>query len=185
MKRRGVARLIAALAVCAISACATAPDEPPPTAAQESAAKPAPRPAEPQAVTPGRAIEKPESSAAAETPQAPAGAPAQRSVYFDFDRFDIKDEYRALIEANARYLRDNANARAAIQGHADERGSREYNIGLGQRRAESVMKALVLLGARENQLEAVSFGEEKPVCTEPREDCWQRNRRAEIVHGAR
>ena len=126
-----------------------------------------------------------------------AGVLARGQVVFEQsfteDRVKFRTDSYELDQKAQEALTEFANRAKAldtqyfieIQGHTDDTGSSRYNDELGQRRAESVIKALVLLGARENQLEAVSFGEEKPVCTEPREDCWQRNRRAEIVPGAR
>ena len=107
---------------------------------------------------------------------------SKRSIYFEFDKFDIKDEYRPIVEAHVKYLRDNPGTRALIQGNADERGSREYNVGLGQRRSDSVKKMMTLLGARESQIESVSLGEEKPSCAEHSEDCWAKNRRADVLY---
>ena len=107
-----------------------------------------------------------------------------RSIYFDYDRFEIKDQYRPVVEDHARYLRENPGAKMLIQGNADERGSREYNVGLGQRRSDSVRKMLMLLGAREAQIESVSLGEEKPVCSEHSEDCWAKNRRGDILYNS-
>ena len=108
------------------------------------------------------------------------GVPSQRSIYYDYDRFEIKGEYRRIVEAHAKYLRENPGARMTIQGNADERGSREYNLGLGQRRSENVKQALLLLGASESQIEPVSLGEEKPACTDHAENCWSKNRRGDI-----
>jgi peptidoglycan-associated lipoprotein len=107
---------------------------------------------------------------------------SKRSVYFDYDKFDIRDEYRKLVEAHAKFLKDNPSAKMLIQGNADERGSREYNVGLGQRRSDAVKKLLTLLGAREDQIESVSLGEEKPVCTAATEDCWAKNRRGDMLY---
>ena len=103
-------------------------------------------------------------------------------IYFDYDSFVIKAESQTLIEAHARYLRADKNRRIAIEGHADERGGREYNLALGQKRAESVRKALGLLGVSDNQLEAVSFGKEKPSDPGHDEAAWAKNRRAEIAY---
>jgi len=108
------------------------------------------------------------------------GVPSLRTIYYDYDRFEIKDEYRRLVEAHATYLRENPSARMMIQGNADERGSREYNVGLGQRRSEGLKRALLLLGAKESQVESVSLGEEKPACTDHAENCWWKNRRGDI-----
>ncbi len=107
---------------------------------------------------------------------------SKRRLLFDYDSSAIRDEYRAVLEAHARFMMGNKEARAILQGHADERGSREYNLALGQRRAESVLKALNLLGVPEQQMEAVSFGEEKPVVEGHDEDAWQQNRRTEVLY---
>ena len=107
---------------------------------------------------------------------------SKRTVYFDFDSFVIKEEFKPLIQAHAKFLGETKDARVTLQGNADERGSREYNLALGQKRAESVKKAMQVLGVQEIQIEAVSFGEEKPVCTDPSEDCWARNRRSDMVY---
>ena len=106
----------------------------------------------------------------------------KRSIYFDYDQFVIKDEYRALIEAHAKYLQANKGARATLQGNTDERGTREYNIALGQKRADAVKKLMVLLGASEVQIETVSFGKEKPRREGHDEASWAENRRVDIVH---
>jgi peptidoglycan-associated lipoprotein len=107
---------------------------------------------------------------------------SKRTVYFDYDSFVIKEEFKPLIQAHAKFLNENKDARVTLQGNADERGSREYNLALGQKRAESVKKAMQVLGVQEIQIEAVSFGEEKPNCTDSAEDCWARNRRTDIVY---
>ena len=117
-------------------------------------------------------------------PQAPAtkiGAPGKNSVYFDYDKDDIKPEFRSVLEQHAQYLRANPAARGRIEGNADERGSREYNLALGQRRAEAVMTNLKLLGIPESRLEAVSYGEEKPRRTGHEEGSWAENRRGDLV----
>jgi len=106
----------------------------------------------------------------------------ERSIYFDFDKSFIKDQYRPVAQANGQYLVDNSSARVTIQGNCDERGSREYNLGLGQRRAESVKRALMALGASASHIETISFGKEKPRCTEHNETCWSQNRRSDIVY---
>jgi peptidoglycan-associated lipoprotein len=107
-------------------------------------------------------------------------AAGQRAVYFDFDSFVIKPESQPLIEAHARYLKANKTRKAALEGHADERGGREYNLALGQKRAEAVRRALGLLGVADNQLEAVSFGKEKPAVQGSDEAAWAKNRRVEF-----
>ena len=110
----------------------------------------------------------------------PKGVLAKRSVYFDFDSYVIKAEYQGVIEAHAKYLRDHKARKVSVEGNADERGSREYNVALGQKRAEAVKKALVQAGAAESQLEAVSFGEEKPRATGHDEAAWAENRRGDL-----
>jgi peptidoglycan-associated lipoprotein len=107
---------------------------------------------------------------------------SKRSVYFDFDSYVVKDEYRSLVQAHAQYLRDNSNARVLLQGNTDDRGSREYNLALGQRRADAVKHAMTLSGARESQIESVSLGEEKPRGTGHDESSWAENRRTDIRH---
>jgi len=108
-------------------------------------------------------------------------ASARRSVYYEFDGYEVKPEYRGLVEEHAKYLRQNPQARITIEGNADERGSREYNVALGQRRAESVMKMMRVLGAAESQIEAVSFGEEKPRAQAHDDAAWAENRRSDFV----
>ena len=107
---------------------------------------------------------------------------SKRSVFFDYDSYVVKDEYRALVDAHAKYLQANRGAKVTMQGHTDERGTREYNIALGQRRADAVKKMMLLLGATEMQIETVSFGEEKPRNPASGEAAWADNRRVEIVH---
>jgi peptidoglycan-associated lipoprotein len=105
----------------------------------------------------------------------------KRSVYYEFDKYDVKPEYRALIQSHAAWLKANPQARITIEGNADEQGSREYNVALGQRRAESVVKMLVLLGAKPEQIEAVSWGEEKPRASGHDEKSWSENRRSDFA----
>ena len=112
----------------------------------------------------------------------PASILSRRSIFYDLDQYDIKDQYKYLVEAHARYLRDNPKAKMLIQGNTDERGSREYNIGLGQRRSDGVKKTLLLLGAKEEQLESVSLGEEKPRAEGHDEAAWSQNRRSDILY---
>ena len=115
-------------------------------------------------------------------PGAATGRPSPNLVYFDYDSFAVKPEFAALIEMHAKYLLADRTRRAAVEGHTDERGGREYNLALGQRRAEAVRRALGLLGVQDAQIEAVSFGKEKPAIQGLSEDAMARNRRAEIVY---
>lgn len=103
-------------------------------------------------------------------------------VYFDYDSNDIKPEFQPLLESHARFLRANAQRRVVVEGHTDERGGREYNLALGQRRSDAVRRALGLLGVPDNQVEAVSFGKEKPANPGSDEAAYAKNRRAEIAY---
>lgn len=105
-----------------------------------------------------------------------------RVVYFDYDSFVIRPEFQSVIESHAKYIRSDKNRKVSIEGHTDERGGREYNLALGQKRAEAVRKALTLLGVADAQLEAVSFGKEKPAVTGSTEAAMEKNRRAEISY---
>ncbi len=113
----------------------------------------------------------------------PASPLSKRSVHFDFDSFVVKDEYRPMLEAHAGYLKSKGDARVILQGHADERGSREYNLALGQKRAEAVRKVLGVMGVSDAQMEAVSFGEEKPRNAGSTEEAYAENRRTDVVYG--
>jgi len=112
----------------------------------------------------------------------PASPLSKRSIFFDYDQFVIKDQYRPLVESHAKYLQANRNARITIQGNTDERGTREYNIALGQKRADALKKLMLLLGASEPQIETVSFGKEKPRREGHDEVSWAENRRDDIVY---
>jgi len=112
----------------------------------------------------------------------PRSVLSKRSVYFDYDRYDVKDEYKPLVEAHAKYLAGNKSARMTIQGNCDERGSREYNIALGQRRADNAKRMMLLYGATDSQVETVSFGKEKPKNGGHDEGAWAENRRDDLVY---
>ena len=111
-----------------------------------------------------------------------AGMPARLVIYFDFDRSDIKPEFTDVVASHARYLARNASIRVRLEGHTDERGSREYNVGLGERRAQAVRRALLLQGVAEAQVTTVSYGEEKPAAAGSSEDAWAKNRRVEFAY---
>ena len=166
----------AALCACASEEVKKEAPAPAPVAAARPApapaAKPAPAPAAPQAP---RAVQ-------ASKPAPVAAMPEKRSVYYDFDESVIKSEFRPIVEANAKYLTDNRAEQITVEGNCDERGSREYNIALGQRRADSVKSMLKLLGVPESRIETVSFGEEKPVAQGHDEASWWQNRRSDVVY---
>lgn len=107
-------------------------------------------------------------------------APTQRVVYFDFDSFVIRDEFKGLLDSHAKVLVRDGNKRLVVEGHTDDRGGREYNLALGQKRAEAVLRSLTLLGVSDRQVEAVSFGEERPASAGADEASWAKNRRAEL-----
>lgn len=152
-----------------------------PAGAKGSDGKPTGAAGQPGAGGPSGAAGAP-TGAAMLDPKNPASPLAQRRILFDYDSAAIRDEYRSLLESHAQYMKKEKSAKAILQGHADERGSREYNLALGQRRAESVYKALNLLGVPDAQIEAVSLGEEKPVAEGHDEEAWKQNRRTEILY---
>ena len=174
----------AAALVAVFAACSTTPDDQKPGASVERRGAAAPAPG----VTPGGRKTPPTVDLTARgKDQAsmlkdPASPLSKRQIFFEYDKFDIKDEYKPIVEAHAKYLRENPGAKMLIQGNADERGSREYNVGLGQRRSDTVKRALILLGARESQIESVSLGEEKPMCADHAEGCWAKNRRDDMLY---
>ena len=183
---RAISFPLIACSLLLVGACATTSDEQKPGAAAPvegskpgAAAKPQAVPSKPIARVDATA--KPGASAFAALKD-PNSILSKRSVFFDYDKFEIKEEYRSLIQAHARFLRDNPSAKMLIQGNADDRGSREYNVGLGQRRSDSVKKMLTLMGARDDQIESVSLGEEKPICNDSSEGCWSKNRRGDMLY---
>ncbi len=109
----------------------------------------------------------------------------QRVVYFDLDQDTLRPEFQSAMACHAKYLRDRPSSRMTLEGNADERGSREYNIGLGERRGNAVSSALQANGGSGSQVSVVSYGEERPTCTASSEDCWAKNRRVEIVYTAK
>ena len=109
----------------------------------------------------------------------------QRVVYFDFDMSEIRPEAQAILACHGKYLTDRPSAAMTLEGHADERGTREYNLGLGERRGNAVSSALQANGGSASQLNVVSYGEERPTCADSSEDCWGKNRRVEIVYTAK
>ena len=109
----------------------------------------------------------------------------QRTVYFDLDQDALKPEFQAIVNCHAKYLRDRPSSRMTLDGHADERGSRDYNMALGERRGNAVSSAMQAAGGSGSQLTVNSYGEEKPVCTDSGEGCWSKNRRVEISYSAR
>lgn len=149
------------------------------------------KPEGPAASAPAAAAQKPAVSRPAPAP-APSSLEAKRrgeapkegplkEIYFDFDKYDLRPEARDVLKANANWLKANASARVEIEGHCDERGTNEYNLALGAKRAQAAKDYLVTLGISKNRLSTISYGEELPVCKEQSEGCWQKNRRARFV----
>ena len=112
----------------------------------------------------------------------PNGPLAKRIIYFDYDSSDIKPEFRSVIEAHAQYLANNPKVVLSLEGHTDERGSREYNLALGERRAQAVKEQMTVLGALPGQIRTISYGEERPVADGHNEAAWSQNRRVELVY---
>jgi len=132
----------------------------------------------------GEALEGGEAQAVHPLDQ-PDSLLSKRVVYFDFDSAQVKEEYRPIVEAHAKYLATHPSAHVVLEGHADERGTREYNMALGERRANAVKKLMVLMGADPDQIDVVSYGEERPAVLGHDESAWSKNRRVEIVYKRR
>ncbi len=171
------ATLLALVSAALLSACSSQPPAPEQRAASVEDRKPnSGVGADAKPVQDGF---DPNSLAALKDPRSPL---SKREIFFDYDSYVIKDEYRPLVAAHAKFLASNPKMKVLIQGNADERGSREYNLALGQKRAEALKKNLATLNVKEDQLEAVSLGEEKPRCTESTDECWAQNRRDDILY---
>jgi peptidoglycan-associated lipoprotein len=168
------------------AACSSEPTkEPPKPVVSEARQKVAPVPPAPQPENKPttKAVEKP--SIAVHPLDDSKGALSKRSVYYAYDGWKIEDQYKALLQAHARYLTERRGAKVRVEGNCDERGSREYNLALGQRRADSVKSALEVLGVQGGQIETVSWGKEKPKATGHDEAAWAENRRSDIVYERR
>ena len=176
-----------AVAGCAKRPATTAAEAPAPSAPAPSvpSAAPAPEPTSPS--TPA-----PPPSGATTTAPAPSGtarpAPAEfaavadlNDIHFDFDKYDIRSADAKILDANAAWLKTNANHLVLIEGHCDQRGTNEYNLALGERRAKSTMNYLVSQGVQASRITIISYGEERPLCTEANETCWAKNRRAHFL----
>jgi len=167
--------LFSALALALLYGCASTPiDE-----AQPGASTPGQTPS-PGAPVTTRPVQPP--AALGGPLMDPGSALSKRSVFYELDKSDIKDEYRPILQAHGKYLAERRGTKMLVQGNCDERGSREYNIALGQRRAEGVKRMLMLMGASESQVESVSLGEEKPRCGDHGEGCWSQNRRSDMLY---
>jgi peptidoglycan-associated lipoprotein len=168
----------AGLAGCGSKPVAQAPAPAAAPAAPSPALAPTPAPQ-----SESRPVARVEAPAAPLDPLSdPNGALAKRSVFFDFDSYLVRPEFNPLLVAHGEYLAGTTGRRIVIEGNTDERGSHEYNLALGQRRAEAVRERLRLLGVKDTQMEAVSYGEERPRAQGPGETAWAENRRADVVY---
>jgi len=172
--------LLALFIAVVISACKTTAPEPTTTATDTA---PKPKPVVKEVTT--QAAPDPRDYTDARNFDNPESLLSKRVIYFDFDKSQVKAQYRGIIAAHAAYVAAHRSARVTLEGHADERGTREYNLGLGERRGNAVSGLISAGGGMGNQLDTVSYGEERPVCRVSAESCWQKNRRVEIVYTAR
>lgn len=174
--------LLGVLVACSLlAACSSTPVNESPAASRPAATTGSPGPTSPAAhpsATPSSTV----TTVVLPHKDPKSAISTQRSVYFDFDDFAVKTEFHSVIERHGKYLQTNPVLAIRLEGHADERGSAEYNLSLGQKRAEAVQRALKLYGVKESQMEAVSFGEERPRATEGAESAWAQNRRADIAY---
>lgn len=169
-------RLTLALIIAlALAACKSTPEEVP--------AEPEPVDETPQVET--QAAPDPRDYTDSRNFDNPESLLSKRVIYFDFDKSTIRPEFRGIVQAHAAYLASSGTARMTLEGHADERGTREYNLGLGERRGNAVSGLMSAQGGRGNQLTVVSYGEERPTCRVSDDECWGMNRRVEIVYTAK
>jgi peptidoglycan-associated lipoprotein len=185
-EERSMVKIIAGLLIAGVlGACSSTPSKEQEGAqVEDRAAATAPAPVEPAKPDTGAVTSKPiDTGAVAMDPlKDPGNILSKRSVYFDFDSNAVKEEFRPMVSAHAKYLGQNRSTRVRIEGNTDERGSREYNLALGQRRADAVKQMMQVLGASPGQIETVSFGEEKPRMQGSDEKAWAENRRADIKY---
>jgi peptidoglycan-associated lipoprotein len=173
--------LFAALVAVAVAGCSSTPTTAP--VDDKSAAATTPTTATPGTSTTGTTTAGVTGTSTGMNPlKDPNNILFKRSVYFEYDSFTVADQYKPVIEAHAKYLGANRAAKITLQGHADERGSREYNIALGQKRADAVKRTMTLLGVQEVIVETVSFGKEKPKNMGHDEAAWAENRRVDIIY---
>ena len=163
-----------ASAAALLAACSS-PTKLTETTVQEKSTEPAPVQADTREI-------KPVETGTVDPLNDPKGVLANRSVYFDYDSFVVRDDGRPVVENHSAYLNKNTQRKVLIQGNTDERGGTEYNLALGQKRAEAVRRSMAALGVAESQMEAVSLGEEKPKAQGSTEEAWAENRRADIVY---
>jgi peptidoglycan-associated lipoprotein len=171
MKKLAVSSLLASLLVVLLPGCSTTTEKEQ-IKAPVTERQPPPPPPAPQAVAP----------VTVDPLTDPNSILSKRSVYFDFDSSLVKEEFKPLVMAHAKHLADHPGTKMTVQGNTDERGSAEYNLALGQRRADAVKKAMTVLGAGDRQIDTISFGKEKPRASGHDEDAWAQNRRDDIIY---
>jgi peptidoglycan-associated lipoprotein len=167
---------LAVVIALSLAACKTAPKAEPETQ---------PEPEAPSTGVDTRGAPDPRDYSDARNFDNPESLLSKRVIYFDFDKSTVRPEFRGIVSAHAAYAAAHSTARVTLEGHADERGTREYNLGLGERRGNAVSGLMSAQGAMGNQLAVVSYGEERPTCRVSDEECWSLNRRVEIVYTAR
>jgi peptidoglycan-associated lipoprotein len=172
---KSLAFIVTSAALLAACSSPVKLDPPPVVERTPEPAKPAPPMADTRAITPVQ-------TTPVDPLNDPKGVLAKRSVYFDFDSYVVRDDAKAIVDNHSAYLNKNKSRKVLIQGNTDERGGTEYNLALGQKRAEAVRKSMSSLGVAESQMEAVSLGKEKPKATGSDEAAWAENRRADIVY---
>jgi len=171
---------LAAFAGCAKRPATTAASAPAPTGAATTTGGTGAAVTPPPAATPPPAPPT-AAPAARPSPKEFTAIPELKPIYFDFDKYDIRPADAKVLDANATWLKSNAQQLVLIEGHCDERGTNEYNLALGERRAKSTMNYLVSQGVQASRITIISYGEERPVCTQHNEECWSKNRRAQFL----
>ena len=190
--------LVIALAGCAKRPATTAATAPAPTGTGTATTGPSAmqpsQPSQPSTATPPSTMQPTQPAQPAQPATTPSARPQPleftanpnlRDVFFDFDKYDIRPEDARTLDANANWLKSNPNQLVLIEGHCDERGTNEYNLALGERRAKAAMNYLVSQGVQASRITIISYGEERPTCTEKNESCWAKNRRAHFLVKAR
>jgi peptidoglycan-associated lipoprotein len=170
--------LLTSIALAVLASCSSTKPTPAPQAAVET-------PVQPSADLSGKAAQTAVAKVVVNPFDDPSSPLSKKSIFFEFDKYTISQGDSVIVTAHAKYMAGNKAAKVRLEGNADERGGREYNLALGQKRADAVKKALELVGASEANIEAVSFGKEKPVDYSHNEDAWAKNRRVDIKYTAR
>jgi peptidoglycan-associated lipoprotein len=178
MKRFWVLFALVAFISFGCQKAATKPEAQQPSAEQKESAQKTPEKVTEQKIASGKeSVESQEQAARALEEK----EGMFKDIHFDFDKYDVKDEYKSELKSIASWMTKNSTAKLSVEGHCDERGTNEYNLALGDRRAKAVKDYIVSLGVPSSKIETISYGEEKPLCTEQTEECWAKNRRAHFV----